>query len=72
MALKLTLRPNERVVIGGAVLSNAGLHVAHVLVENESPILRSKDILRPEDATTPCRRIYLAIQLMYVEPSRFS
>lgn len=71
MALKLALRPGERTIVGGAVLRNAGPHVAHVLVENEASILRGRDILRPEDADTPCSRIYLTIQLMYVEPARF-
>ena len=31
------------------------------------PYLREKDILREIDADSPCKRIYLAIQLMYVD-----
>ena len=31
------------------------------------PILREKDILTPAAADTPCKRIYFAIQLMYVD-----
>jgi flagellar biosynthesis repressor protein FlbT len=72
MALKLALRLKERIIVGGAILQNAGPHVAHVLVENTAPILRGGEVLRPEDANTPCRRIYLTIQLMYVEPGSFS
>ena len=31
-----------------------------------APILREKDIMTAERANTPARRIYLAIQLMYI------
>jgi flagellar protein FlbT len=65
MPLKLTLKPGEKIVIGGAVLTN-GSTVAHLLVENSVPLLRQKDILTEGQATTPCRKIYLVIQLMYI------
>jgi flagellar protein FlbT len=68
MALKITLRPNERMIIGGAVVAN-GHTKCHLLVENTVPILREKDILSERDATTPCRRIYYVIQLMYIDNS---
>jgi flagellar biosynthesis repressor protein FlbT len=38
------------------------------MVENTVPVLRDRDILRLNAATTPCGMIYLTIQLMYVEP----
>src|SRR5436190_533762 len=38
-----------------------------MLVENEVPILRERDILSEREANSPCRRIYFAIQLMYVD-----
>jgi flagellar protein FlbT len=31
------------------------------------PILRNKEILHEQDADTPCRRIYLAVQQMYMD-----
>lgn len=68
MALRLTLKPGERLILGGAVIRN-GDSRAELVVENEVPLLRERDILAPADATTPCRRIYLAIQLMYVDPA---
>ncbi len=37
-------------------------------VLNDVSILREKDILSKSMADTPCKRIYLAIQLMYMEP----
>jgi flagellar protein FlbT len=36
-------------------------------VENNVAILREKDIMREEDATTYCSRIYFVIQLMYID-----
>lgn len=65
MPLKLTLKPGERVIVGGAVLTN-GPTTSHLLVENRVPLLRQNDILTEEQATTPCRKIYLVIQLMYI------
>ncbi|MBI2353836.1 MAG: flagellar biosynthesis repressor FlbT [Deltaproteobacteria bacterium] len=65
MSLKLTLKPGERIILGGAVLTN-GPKVAHLLVENRVPLLRQKDILTEAEATSPCKRIYLVVQLMYI------
>jgi flagellar protein FlbT len=66
MALKITLKPHERVIIGGAVIAN-GSSKTDLVVENKVPILREKDIMSLKDANSPCRRIYFAIQLMYVD-----
>ncbi|MFP4585162.1 MAG: flagellar biosynthesis repressor FlbT [Desulfococcaceae bacterium] len=66
MALKLRLKPGEKVIIGGAVIAN-GERAADLMVENQVPILREKDILTEAEADSPCRRIYLAVQLMYID-----
>jgi len=71
MALKITLKPNERIIIDGAVITN-GRVSAQLIVENNVPILRQKDILTEATADTPCRRIYLVIQLMYVDEENLS
>jgi len=67
MPLKLTLKPHERVIIGGAAIMN-GASSCHLLVENNVPILRQADILSEANAVTPCRRIYFALQLLYINP----
>ena len=67
MALKITLKPGERIVIGGAVITNGSNHKCDLLVNNNAPVLREKDILTERDATTPCSRIYFTIQLMYID-----
>jgi len=66
MALKLTLKPHERIIIGGAVIKN-GAASCHLLIENNVPILRQTDILSESEANSPCRRIYFIIQLLYID-----
>jgi len=66
MPLKITLRPNERIVIDGAVLTN-GSTTCNLFIGNFVPILREKDIMTERDAYSPCRRIYFTIQLMYLD-----
>lgn len=66
MALKITLKPHEKFLIGGAVIANGDAKSTFV-VENDVPILREKDIMTLASAETPCKRIYFAIQLMYVD-----
>ena len=68
MALKIGLRPGERIIIGSAVITNGPSH-AELLLENKVPVLRQKDILAPENARTACQRLYLAVQLMYIDPA---
>ena len=66
MPLRLTLKPHERVIIGGAAVRNGGTPTA-LLVENQVPVLREHDILSPRTVCTPCERVYLALQLGYVD-----
>lgn len=67
MPLKISLKPNEKFFIGGAVVENGGSH-AELTILNEVPLLREKDVMKEEAATTPCRRLYLCVQLMYMDP----
>src|SRR5690242_15614026 len=64
MALKVELRPGERILIGDSVITN-GNQRTRFLIEGKSPVLREKDIITSAQATTPAKRIYLAILLMY-------
>ncbi len=58
-------------IIGGAVIRN-GAKATDFYVENKVAILREKDILAEQEATTPCRRLYLVIQLMYIDDGNLS
>lgn len=66
MSLKITLKSNERLIIGGAVVRNGGKGCV-LFIENTVPILREKDILGDKDAGSPCRRLYFTVQLMYID-----
>ena len=68
MALKVELKPHERIIIGNCVITNTDQR-ARLLIDGEKiPILREKDILTPETADTPAKLVYLAVQLMYISP----
>ena len=65
MALKVELKPGERIILGDCVVTNHEQRT-RLLIEGHVPILREKDILTRDHANTPAKRIYLAIQLMYM------
>ena len=68
MALKVELKPHERIIIGACVITNTDQR-ARLLIDGDNiPILREKDILTPETADTPAKLVYLAVQLMYISP----
>ena len=64
MALKVELKPGERIILGEAVITNCD-HRTRLIIEGSSPILREKDVMTAKTADTPAKRIYLAVQLMY-------
>jgi flagellar protein FlbT len=70
MGLVLTLKPQERIILGGAVVRNNGAYSASLMIETPVPILRCPDILPESDVNTPCGRIYMAIELMYIQPDQ--
>jgi flagellar biosynthesis repressor protein FlbT len=70
MPLRIKLKPHERVIIGSAVVMN-GAGKTELVIENNVPLLREKDVLTAAHADTPCKRIYLVVQLMYVEPDAY-
>jgi flagellar protein FlbT len=65
MALKVEMKPGERMIIGDCVITNSDQRT-RLLIDGDTPILREKDILTAETANTPAKRIYLAVQLMYL------
>jgi flagellar biosynthesis repressor protein FlbT len=71
MPLKITLKPNERVIIDGSVITN-GAATCRLTIENNIPVLREKDIIKEKDACSPCTRIYFCIQLMYIDKTKLT
>ncbi len=67
MPLKLSLKPHEKFVVNGVVITN-GDHRSSLVVHNKASILREKDILQADEADTPVKRIYFPVMMMYLEP----
>ena len=66
MSLKVELKPGERLIVGQCIITNADQRT-RLFSDGRAPILREKDILTSETATTPVKRIYLCVQMMYLE-----
>ena len=66
MPLRVELKPFERIVIGETVLINSGGRTCF-LIDGDAPLLRERDTVTPESATTPARRLYLCVQTMYLK-----
>ena len=54
-------------IVGGAIVTNGNIKNTDLIIENNVPVLRQKDILSEKNATSPCSRIYFTIQLMYID-----
>lgn len=68
MSLKVELKPGERMIVGNVLITNSDQRT-RLYIEGRTPILREKEILSPATADTPAKRIYLAVQLMYLGES---
>jgi flagellar protein FlbT len=66
MSLKVELKPGERLIIGNCVITNSDQRT-RLFIDGKAPILREKDIMTVAKADTPAKRVYLAVQLMYLE-----
>ncbi|MEQ1769445.1 MAG: flagellar biosynthesis repressor FlbT [Devosia sp.] len=66
MSLKVELKPHERLIVGNAIITNAEQRT-RLFIDGKAPVLREKDILSASTADTPAKRIYFAVQLMYLE-----
>jgi flagellar protein FlbT len=66
MPLKLSLKPGEKFVLNGAVVQNGDRRSA-LLLQNKASVLREKDIMQIDEATTPSRRIYFPVMMMYLD-----
>jgi flagellar protein FlbT len=67
MPLNLTLKPNEKLIVNGAVLSNNSPRAVTLSFHNKAQLLQQKDVLLPEEATTPLLRTYFALQCVYLD-----
>jgi flagellar protein FlbT len=64
VALKIELKPNERMLLGDCVVTNADQRT-RLSIEGSAPILREKDIMSLSRADSPAKLVYLAVQFIY-------
>ena len=69
MPLKLTLKPNEKVLIGTSVIANGPAKTEFVVL-NRVPVVREKDIITEENADTIAKKLYVTILNMYINPAK--
>ncbi|RBI84619.1 flagellar biosynthesis repressor FlbT [Rhodosalinus halophilus] len=62
--LVLKLGPRERILINGAVIENGERRARLSIVTPGAHILRLRDAIHPDEATTPVRRVCYAVQLV--------
>lgn len=62
--LVLKLNPRERVLINGAVIENGDRRTRLSIMTPNAHILRLRDAIHPDSATTPVRRACYAMQLL--------
>lgn len=67
MALRLTLKPNEKIVINGCVIRNADRRQM-LTIENHADIVRGVDLLGEDEAGTPVKNVYFFIQSCLLKP----
>jgi flagellar protein FlbT len=65
MALVIDLKPGEKILIGTAVITNDSQRT-RLHISGEAAILREKDVMKEEEANTPCKKIYFLVQCMYM------
>ena len=66
MPLRFDLGPFEKLFIGKSILTNNGDRTMFI-VEGDTPILRARDVLTPEQAVSPLEKLYRCVQQMYLE-----
>lgn len=66
--LRINLRDGEQVVVNGAVLRACGRTA--LWLENDAAVLRGREVMKPEEADTPARRLYFACMMAYLDPAQ--
>jgi flagellar protein FlbT len=66
LALKLTMKPGEQLLIGSSRLTVVSEATCTVIVEGEAPVLRADEAIEPDQAVTPLQHLHLCLQQMYL------
>ena len=63
-SVRIPARAGEKFVVNGAVIT---LGEGNVEIQNHDLVLMGRDVMLPEDANTPAKRIYYWLMLMYLD-----
>jgi len=69
--LVLKLGPKERILVNGVVVENGDRRTRVSILTPDANILRLRDAIHPEDATTPVRRVCYIMQLILSGDAQF-
>jgi flagellar biosynthesis repressor protein FlbT len=62
--LVIRLRPHEKFLVNGVVLENGEKRAKLRIKSHDANLLRLRDALHPNEATTPVKRLYYVAQLI--------
>ena len=65
MALRLTLKPNERIIVNGTLIRN-GNRSGEIIVETHCRMLRESEIIHEEEVDTPCKQLWMTMQVLHL------
>ena len=65
--LKISLKPNEKIYINGAVIRVDRKVTVELM--NDVQFLLESHVIQPEDASTPLKQLYFILQVMLMNPS---
>lgn len=68
MALQLTLKPFERLVINGCVVRNS-TRKSTIVIETKADVVRGQDLLSKKAAVTPVNQVYFLVQTALTDPA---
>ncbi len=65
-SMHLTLRPNEKIYLNGAVLRTDRKVTLELM--NDATFLMEAHVMQAEDTNTPLKQLYFAAQVMLIDP----
>jgi len=66
VALKLTMKPGEHLLIGNSRLIVVSESTCTIVVEGDAPVLRADEAIGVDQAVTPLQQLHLCLQQMYL------
>ena len=72
MGIMVELRKGEGLFLGGCFVVNKEHRPTRLYVDGSAPVLRERDAMTEERADSAPKRLYLAIQKMYLEGAQDS